>query len=227
MHTITGAHGLYGSLLIAGIVGGFTHCVAMCGPFVLSQAGHMTKLSAKALLPYHAGRITTYTVLAILLSSVLNTAFLFLPIRSFVVAPVLMVAGIIFIVTAFPSLTQIFPWTSRINTGVPYQLISKGFESLSRRNIPAKGYLMGVLLGFMPCGLIVSALMAAATAETVTGSALAMIMFGAGTMPALMTVAYGGGFLQDRYPNGMRRVTQVMMLWSGLWLFAIAGFLLI
>ena len=86
---------------------------------------------------------------------------------------------------------------------------------------------MGVLLGFMPCGMIVSALMAASTAPHPLQAGLAMSLFGLGTMPALIGIALGGGLLKNKYPNGMRKITQGMMVFSALWLFAIAGFILI
>ena len=109
LHEVTITYGLYTSLFIAGLVGGFTHCSTMCGPFVLSISGHVEKFKHAMLLPYHFGRITTYIFLAVLLASVLNIAFLFLPIRSLIVAPVLMLAGVLFLISAFPKLTVFFP----------------------------------------------------------------------------------------------------------------------
>lgn len=227
MHGITISHGLYLSLFLGGIVGGFTHCVAMCGPFVLSQTGQVRKLNKSLLMPYHLGRITTYTIMAILFSSVLNLAFLFLPIRAFIIAPILMIAGVIFLVVAFPGLAKLFPWAGNIRIAAPYQFVTRQFERLSSRDGFISRYLMGLVLGLMPCGLIVSAVMAAATADHPLKAGLAMMVFGAGTMPALMMLGLSGQALTKKYPAAMKRVTQGMMVWSGLWLFAIAGFVLI
>ena len=61
------------SLINLGFFGGFTHCSGMCGPFVLTQVSsrlqtislakfsHFERLRSLALIPYHLGRITTYT----------------------------------------------------------------------------------------------------------------------------------------------------------------------
>ena len=220
------SHGLYLSLFMAGLVGGFTHCVTMCGPFVLSQTKNLEKPRQAALVSYHLGRITTYTIIAVLLASVLNLAFLFLPIRSFIVAPILFVAGLVFLVTAFPSLGKLFPWAVSVRLALPYKWLTSLYEILSQHNTFAGKYMLGVLLGFMPCGLIVSALIAAATASSVWGAAMAMVAFGVGTMPALISVALSGQFLEHKYPVVMKHVTQGMMVWSGLWLFALAGFIL-
>lgn len=225
-HGLDMSHGLYASLFVAGLAGGFTHCTAMCGPFVLSQTKNIEKMSGAVLLPYHIGRITSYTLMAMLLASVLNLAFLFAPIRSYIIAPMLTLAGLVFLVTAIPALSRIFPWTARIQFSVPYQWLHSGFQKLSQKQNIFSRYLLGVLLGFMPCGLIVSALMAASTAPSTLQAGLSMISFGLGTMPALIGVAMGGQYFQSKSPAFMGRVQKIMMVWSAIWLFAIAGFIL-
>lgn len=142
--------------------------------------------------------MTTYVGLAVLFSSVLNLAFLFLPVRNFVVAPLLMLAGVIFFVNAFPGLLNVFPWAGRIRISVPYRFISGAVSKLSDNPGPFKRYGLGVLLGFIPCGLVVSALMAASTAQSALGAAFAMGAFALGTIPALILTA-AGGTLSRRY----------------------------
>ena len=72
---ITGHGGPMASLFLAGLVGGFGHCAGMCGPFVLAQGlarlekvpasamSELTRLAGAALVPYHAGRATSYAPL--------------------------------------------------------------------------------------------------------------------------------------------------------------------
>src|SRR5579864_1635464 len=67
--------GLAVSLFLAGLAGSAVHCVGLCGPFVLGQVmvgsrsppasahGEWRRLAGASLLPYHLGRITTYTAL--------------------------------------------------------------------------------------------------------------------------------------------------------------------
>lgn len=219
--------GLYVSLFFAGLIGGATHCAPMCGAFVLAQSGKLEKLTQVALLPYHLGRMTTYLFMAALFASVLNLAFLYMPIREFVIAPVLALAGLIFIVSAFPKLSMVFPWLVRARLILPYNLISRGFQKMAQDTGLVKQYLMGVLLGFMPCGLIVGALMASATAPSVLESVAAMGAFGVGTMPALLAVAFGGKQVVSKSPRFAGAISQTAMIWSGLFLIGTAGFLLI
>ena len=60
------------SLLLLALVGSFSHCTFMCGPFVMAQIGKMDntapasewqRLKNASLLPYHLGRISTYSLL--------------------------------------------------------------------------------------------------------------------------------------------------------------------
>lgn len=223
LHDISLSDGLVYSLFMAGLVSGATHCVTMCGPFVLSMSGKVEKVRGAVLLPYHLGRLTTYIILAMLLASVLNLAFLYLPIRAYIIAPILITAGLIFLVNAFPKLKVYFSWLDALNIGLPYQWVSRLFNILSQKKTILSQYFTGVLLGFMPCGLIVSALMAAATAPSALSAAFAMAAFGLGTMPALILTALFGQSLQLKFPVAMQRVTQGFMVWSALWLFFMAG----
>ena len=66
------------SLISMGFFGGFSHCLGMCGPFVLTQISNnlsrtkiedfsgLKKLSKIALVPYHLGRITTYSLIGLI-----------------------------------------------------------------------------------------------------------------------------------------------------------------
>ena len=221
------SRGLALSLFFAGIVSGLTHCTAMCGPFVISQTEKMEKLTEAALLPYHLGRLTTYTMMAVLLYSVLNVMFLFLPLRSFIIAPILLTAAFIFLLNAFPQLLKYFSWVTAFKISLPYRFVSSGFRKLSHNPTIFKKFMIGLILGFMPCGMVTSALMASATAPDVTGAAFAMMAFGMGTIPALMATAFAGKALQLKYPAIMPYVTKGMMIWSCAWLVIMAGVILI
>lgn len=229
---ITGMPATLAGFLVMGLVGGTTHCAAMCGPFVLAQISPekdcaskscLQKLSGLALLPYHLGRGTTYIMLAVLLSGVLNLAFAFMPVRLFVVVPMLMLAAVLFLVAAFPSLSALFPWATRVSFPVPLKNLSLKISSRMQKEGFSNRYMMGVLLGFMPCGLLLSALMAACALPTSLQSGLAMAAFTLGTMPALFAVALGGHTFKLLYPETFFRVRQVFLGLSALWLLVVAG----
>ena len=146
----TTSYGLPVSLFLAGLVGGFTHCVGMCSPFVFGQVQgevRLKRLGSALLLPYHFGRMATYVGLAIVLSSVINLAFLFSDMRALITAPLLLLAGLLFLVSAFPVLGQVFPWVVRIQVTKPFAFIAEATKGLMFAEGVSKKFLLGVLLG--------------------------------------------------------------------------------
>lgn len=228
VHNLTTSHGLTISLFLGGLVGSFTHCAGMCAPFVLAQTGNGPALErpvASLLLPYHLGRMTTYVSLGVVMHSAVNLAYLFSGTRALITAPLLMLAGTLFLVSAFPSWSAVFPWAGKFSLPVDFgQMGSK--LGLFEKTGAGSRYLLGVLLGFMPCGLVVAALMGAATAQTSLQAAGAMAAFSVGTMPALMMIGFFGKSLKHRFPHLFQRFSQTAMVISSLWLFALAGMLI-
>lgn len=231
VHDVSMARPLVLSLFVAGLFGGMTHCTGMCSPFIFAQVDGVNRKSSHllfrlvggALIPYHLGRIFTYTLIALLLAGVLNIAFLFQPLKTFLVVPMLVLAGVIFLVNAFPKLSSIFPWVSYIRVSMPYRWFSKASGRLANHPGVMKRFFLGVLLGFMPCGLVVSAVMAAATAEKLTQTGVAMVAFGFGTAVPLIGLAWGGGMLMNTFPVAGKRLRQGAMALSAFWLFVLAG----
>lgn len=222
LENFTSSYGLPFSLFLGGLVGGFTHCSWMCSPFVVAQ-GQQKTFRGQLLIPYHLGRMTTYVFLAVIFSTVINLAFVFSDLKLMVTAPLLGIAGFVFIVSAFPKLLEIFPWVLRIKLGIPYSYIQGYVAKVSRIKGSVGRYGLGVLLGFMPCGLVISALMASASAPTVMQSAFAMSAFTLGTIPALALVSLGGVAFKYKYPVMSKYLFKGGMVVSGLWLFTLAG----
>ncbi len=226
VHDIYASYGLIVSLFLAGLVGGFSHCFFMCSPFVLAQIDvnkNISRLSSFMLIPYHLGRATTYVLLAMLLGSVVNIAFIFSDAKPFVVAPILAIAAVIFVVSAFPKLLLFFPWVTNIKFGFGYGIIYRIYSRLINYKGFLSRYFLGMLLGFMPCGLVVSALLVSATAHNVWSSALAMTAFALGTVPALFIVAFSGNIIKDKYPKSFGIISKSAMFVGGIWLFVLAG----
>lgn len=231
VHDFNTHKGLIYSLFLAGLFGGATHCSGMCGPFVMAQIPDtknegkpfLNRIVGAALIPYHLGRTTTYVFLALVLSIMLNLAFLFSPSRSLLAAPLLAMAGVMFAVSAFPKLAIVFPWASSVRIGLPYRWISRLHRYLSIESTILKRYALGVLLGFMPCGLVVSAIMASASAQTYLGTFLAMLAFSFGTFPALFMVGLGGSAIKEKFPDLWPKLSRGFMAASALWIFVLAG----
>lgn len=218
---INPSYGLAGGLFVMGLLGGVTHCAGMCGPFVLSQSCGMTKIKDMALIPYHLGRITTYIILGLILYSLVNIMTFYAPLRLYITVPLLSMAGVLFIVNAFPSMLKIFPWAARITMPISQAWVAKISAKTSHR------YFLGMILGLIPCGMVMAAIFAASTAPSALAAAGAIMAFGLGTMPALIAMAVAGGKMNQRFPHRMQGVRKGLMVWSGAWLFLMAGLMVI
>lgn len=58
---------------------------------------------------------------------------------------------------------------------------------------------IGILNGFLPCGLVYMAIMAAITVGSVFHGILYMILFGFGTLPMMMALGFGGNLVSARF----------------------------
>ena len=68
------------------------------------------------------------------------------------------------------------------------------------------GYMLGMALGFLPCGLLYSALLLAGAAGSWQAGATGMLLFSIGTMPALLAVGMFGAAAGQRWRGVMRKL---------------------
>lgn len=210
------------ALLAAGLAGSVVHCTAMCGPFVLGQAadrmarlpaGRMceaARLRSGLLLPYHAGRLATYTALGAAAGSV---GVLRLP--AAVPATLLALAGVAFLLLALGRLRPaLVPALAGGTAG--------GFGWLAGPAGRLGGLPLGLALGFLPCGMVYAALAAAASAGPLMGGA-AMLAFGLGTVPALIAVAVLGHAAAHRWNGATRAAAPWLLGANGLILLGLAA----
>jgi hypothetical protein len=91
-------------------------------------------------------------------------------------------------------------------------------------------YPMGIVLGFLPCGLTYTALLAAARAAMeaenpfagMMQGALMMMLFGIGTAPALILVGKVVNSISNKTRKWFYRVASLIMIATGVW-FVVSG----
>jgi sulfite exporter TauE/SafE len=163
-----------------GVFGGFSHCVTMCHPFVLLVATiKPTQTGYGMLIPqlkYNLGRSITYALLGLLLGQI-NL----LPYQK----PLTIAAGVMLLLIALMMLLN-----AHIKLSPPH-------IKLPTRRSPL---IMGLLLGLLPCGFVLTALVAASGAGSAVGSMLHMALFGIGTSIALLLLALFGGAVLKYLP---------------------------
>lgn len=218
--------GLASSLFFAGLSGSAVHCVGMCGPFVLGQiiadaehAGNggyseWRRLAGAALAPYHLGRLTTYTGLGGMAGA---ATALFASTAAFGwLTACLLIAG------AALMLAQAFGLA--VGAAAPQAgLIQRLAAPLASSRHPAARYGLGVVLGFLPCGLIYGALGAAAGTGSMLHGALGMAAFSLGTIPALVAVGWGGVLLRRRCQGLARWIAAPLLIFTAVLMLALAS----
>lgn len=83
-------------------------------------------------------------------------------------------------------------------------------------------YLKGVMLGFMPCGLLYAALMMAATTASPWMGMISMWMFVLGTLPALVLASTGAQLMTRKWRDFMPKAGRAVMAFNGIALLVMA-----
>ena len=183
----------YAALMI-GLLGS-THCIGMCGGIVgvlnsgLAKPASGRRFLTSHHLTYNAGRIFSYVfagMLAGLAGSQLSVISLttIVPIGR-LIAGLLMIALGLYLAGWWEAVSKIE------KIGV---YLWRRLEPFGRRFLPAttplRAFGMGLVWGWLPCGLVYSALALSLTSASPGQGALIMLGFGLGTLPALL--AMGG-----------------------------------
>ena len=192
--------GIFGALLLSGLLGSLGHCMGMCGPLVM-MVGLQMKSRGMAPLPqfllYHSARIATYALLGAVTGAIGSLLGLGAGLSQFAggLSLVLGIGVILFGLSylGWLPLGRMEGSNAWLNRAMRWALTRGG-----RRGI----IVLGALNGLLPCGLVYSALLVAASTGGALAGAWGMFVFGAGTIPALLLIGVGAGALNV----GTRRV---------------------
>lgn len=168
------------------------HCLGMCGGIIgaltFSLPEHIRN-NRWHLIPYvsayNIGRISSYGLAGALAGGLGNNVIGLFPVSGHLVlqliASVLMVGIGLYLAGWFPAFSRIE------HLGKP---VWKKLEPFSQKLIPVKSpghaYLFGLVWGWLPCGLVYTALIWSSTAGSAKDGALLMLAFGSGTLPTVM-----------------------------------------
>lgn len=201
--------GLFGSL----------HCIGMCGPIAIAlpvpNSNNISFVSGRLL--YNLGRIATYSFLG----AVFGLLGSRLVISGFQQSVSIFLGIAILIAVLIPPRYKAKISQHKIVQKITLPLKS-GISDLFKQGTFSSMFLIGLLNGFLPCGLVYVALAGAiASGDAISGTAV-MILFGLGTVPAMFAATIFGKFLNINIRRKITKAVPVFALVLGL-LFILRG----
>lgn len=202
-----------------GLLGGFGHCTGMCGPIVASYAlrgRDKDRRNYSILVPhllYNAGRITTYVFIGALMGlsgSFINSAGKISGLQNFAE----MAAGL-FMIAMGLSITGLFKGAGYIEKH--NSLIFRMVKAVSEGGSASAYFPLGLILGFLPCGLSYSIFIGAAGLGSLPKAMLFVFCFGAGTIPALLLVGLAANFIGIRTRGLIYRSSGLIVTATGVY----------
>jgi sulfite exporter TauE/SafE len=189
--------------LLAGLLGS-AHCLGMCGGisglFALHSSARGLKRQLPMALAYNAGRLLSYTLLGFAGAALGSRVAGLTPAAA---VPVRLVAGAVIILIGLQIAfdIRVLGILERIG-GLAWSRISPlAGKLLPVDNLP-RALGLGLLWGLLPCGLVYSVLLVAASSARAADGAFIMLAFGIGTTPAMLLTGLGAArlsqFMRDR-----------------------------
>ena len=199
---------------LAGLLGS-GHCFGMCGG-IAAGLGAMSRGRAIApALQFNLARLFSYAVLGLIAATVLSGVSGLMPIARWLrllTAVMILLIGLKFLFN-FRGIEFI----ERGGAGLWKKIMPFAMKAGNRQDWIGR-ILLGISWGFIPCGLVYSVLMTAASTANPVSGALTMLAFGAGTLPAMLGLTAAApalsSFLEDRT---VRRVIGFALVVLALW----------
>ena len=186
-------HSQYLVAFITGLLGG-VHCFGMCGSIIgalsLGNIGNKTSQKSAFIisLGYNFGRITSYTIAGAIVAFIGSSLIELTGLQA--AQKILATIAALFMIALGLYLAGF--WSGLAKIEVIGQSFWKYIQPIGKRFIPVKNFQQAVPLGFiwgwLPCGLVYTALIWTLSAGSALEGALIMLFFGLGTLPNLLAM---------------------------------------
>lgn len=204
--------------LIFGLVSSL-HCVGMCGPIAMMLPVDRSNEAKRVLqiLTYHLGKLSAYGSLGFVFG-ILGKGFFLAGIQQqlSITVGIFMIAVAIIPEKEFAKYNfskPIYKIISKVKSSLGNQFKKKSFQSL---------FTIGLLNGFLPCGMVYVALFGALAMNSIQMSVLYMILFGIGTIPLMSIVVYLSNIVTVSFRSKIQRIIPFVAVFIGV-LFILRG----
>ncbi len=206
------------SIITIAFLGSVGHCIGMCGGIVIAYSS--TKIDentsrpsqAVAHIVYSLGRVTTYTTMGAVFGAIGGVvSFSNVAISALtIIAGVFMILAGLSIVGRLKFLTLLEHSFSRSSW---YQNV---FRSVLRSRSLNSFYILGLLNGLLPCGLVYFFAVTAASTGSPLWGAFVMFIFGMSTVPSLFGLGFFAGiFTKNNLRKTMMNLAAIVVIAYG------------
>lgn len=208
---------LYTALLF-GLISSL-HCVGMCGPIAMMLPVDRNNEAKRVfqILTYHLGKLTAYGSLG-LLFGILGKGFFLAGMQQ----QLSIIVGIVMILIAVVPEKEF----AKYNFSKPiYRIISSVKSSLGqqfKKKTFSSFFTIGLLNGYLPCGMVYVALFGALAMSSVQLGVLYMILFGIGTIPLMSLVTYISNVFSVSFRSKIQKIIPIIAVCIGI-LFIMRG----
>lgn len=196
---------------LIGLVGSM-HCIAMCGPLAIVANRIGKNQNVINSIIYNFSRIAIYVLLGLLFGLIGQVAIV-----NGLQKWLSVILGISVVVLSLTMFLK--PQLNNYLTG-QFGVV---FKLLGKMNRPGqRGFkntaLLGVVNGFLPCGLVYMGVAGAIVQTTQLNSALFMLAFGLGTLPMMFSLTFSGSKLLSLVRGNYKRVLSIGLFSFGVFL---------
>jgi len=192
------------SIATIAFLGAFGHCIGMCGGIVIAYSRKVDThwsafMQGFAHLVYSFGRITTYVMLGAIFGAIGGVA----QFNGYTTAALTIMAGIFMILAGLSLLGKLEFLTKLEHSFSGSKWYQEAFRQVLRSKSLYSFYILGLLNGLLPCGLVYFFAVTAASTGSPVWGALVMLIFGLSTIPALFSLGF---FTQLLTKSSLRKV---------------------
>jgi len=198
---------------------GSLHCVGMCGPIAIAlpvpNSNNLSFVVGRLL--YNLGRVATYSFLGAIFG-LLGSRFV---ISGFQQSVSIALGIAILIAVLIPPKYKAMISQHRIVQKITLPL-KAGISDLFKKGTFSAMFLIGLLNGMLPCGLVYVALAGAIASGNAISGTLVMVLFGLGTVPTMFAATIFGKFINLNVRRKITKAIPVFVVILGI-LFIVRG----
>ena len=197
---------LIGSAFVMGLAGSL-HCIGMCGPLALSlPVSHNSSLSRiSGGLIYNSGRILSYASMGLVFGSLGN-----LIIATKWQSGLSIALGIIILLYLLVP-KKYFHFTTTSTLSKLFMLLRQQLGKLFQSRKLSSLLFIGVLNGFLPCGLVYLALTSSVISASPLNGSMFMLFFGLGTFPMMFASVLMGNYLNQSVRSKIHKAVPALL----------------